>query len=312
MTDRRGNVSRSYFNRLLRQELVNVENDLHGNQIDDEADDTMVQDGIDADFVDEAAIDLDDGNVGEDNVIIGGDYVEAEHDNGLDSDDGDGEDIIIDGAGQNRYESDSDDENVRDIFDDLDDLIEIDNEGVGYDDDAEIDSLKKKLAKLVIKNKWSRDSVNELLLLLRENGHEELPKTRETLLHTPSIPIVPRVVHPGEYYHVGLKKCLKRCNYEFLTLQDFIEIDISIDGLSLSKSSKLKTWPILGAFPNKPDTSPFIIGTYVGYENPESIDDFLFDFIVEAQDALDNGVEVTPHLRSFLTGTFTYLANIGS
>lgn len=86
-------------------------------------------------------------------------------------------------------------------------------------------------------------------------------------------------------------------------------------------------WPILGAFPNKPNTSPFIIAAYVGYENPASIDDFLLDFVVEAQDAIENGVEVTPHLirkpfrirayicdapaRAFLTGTPSYVANIG-
>lgn len=338
MSDRRGNVSRSYFYRLVRQELVNVENDLHGlaDQIDEEADEIM--DGINGDDGGEAGghgrdasgTDSDDQmNENDVNINAEDDFVEAGHASGSDSDDRtDGEEIGD--AGHVRYLSDSDsDDEIVDYPDDLfdnEDAANGDNDG-GEDRDAEVESFKKKLAKLVIKNKWSRDSTNELLVLLRANGHDELPKTRETLLNTPSIPIIPRIVEPGEYYHFGLKKGLKRSNYEFLIHQEFIEIDVNIDGLSLSKSSRLKMWPILAAFPNKPDTSPFLIGAYVGHENPASIDDFLVDFIVEAQDALDNGVEVTHRLirkpfrirayicdapaRAFLTGTLNFAANIG-
>lgn len=140
----------------------------------------------------------------------------------------------------------------------------IDGSDAGAGSDAEVESFKLKLAKIVIKNKST-------LTIAKSKWARRAPKTRETLLHTPTIPIVPREVEPGENHHVGLKKSLQRSNYKFLIHQDIMEIDINIDDLSLSKSSKLKVWTILGAFPNKPDTSPFIIGTYVGYENPASI-----------------------------------------
>lgn len=122
MSDRRGNVSRSYFYRLVRQELVNVENDLHGlaDQIDEEADEIM--DGINGDDGGEAGghgrdasgTDSDDQmNENDVNINAEDDFVEAGHASGSDSDDRtDGEEIGD--AGHVRYlsDSDSDDEIV--------------------------------------------------------------------------------------------------------------------------------------------------------------------------------------------------------
>lgn len=228
---------------------------------------------------------------------------------------------------------------VRDIDEGGDDSDHIYDDGdISYDEDDnnegagdvirdEEEIFKSTLARIVIKYKFSRDATNEILRFLKENGHAFLPITRETLLHTPKIPILVRKIGDAEYFHVGLQKALHRCNYEFLIHQDVIEIDVNIDGLSLSKSSKLKTWPILGAFPNKPNISPFIIGAFVGYSNPPCIDDFLLEFVNEARNSLANGVEVTPQrirkpmsirayicyapARAFLTGTKSHVANIG-
>lgn len=129
------------------------------------------------------------------------------------------------------------------------------------------------------------------------------------------------------YYHIGLKKCLLRCNYEFLNTVDIIDIDINIDGLSLSISSLLKVWPILGAFTNRLNVSPFVIGAYVGYANPASINDFLIEFVDEVKEIQENGCEVTPRkimkqirinsyicdapARAFLAGVKSHLSLVG-
>lgn len=64
----------------------------------------------------------------------------------------------------------------------------------------------------------------------------------------------------------------------------------------MSKSSQLKLWPILCAFSGHPNTSPFIIGCYEGYGDPNNIELYLQEFIEEMKDILINGCEVTPQL----------------
>lgn len=192
----------------------------------------------------------------------------------------------------------SDDDNENDVNmvdpnDEVDYRTDDDNpiEDVFGDDEQLI--FKLNLAKWVRKNCIPRDATNDLLHLLKLNGHEDLPINRESLLNTPRLKIVPRECAPGEYYHFGLQKSIRRCNYDFLYECEFVELDINIDGLALSKSSKRKIWPILGGFVNKPNTSPIVIGAYTGNRDPKSIDDFLEDFANELRELLDHGIEVT-------------------
>lgn len=301
MTERRANLCRSYFGQLVRQELIQIEQNLHGDNQNVQIvvdDNDIVENFGNNDGVNNRGVEMPD----DDNRSVDDDIERAE--DGIVDDDSNEEVELY-------YTSDDNDNGSAD------------DDGSGEEDA----SFKTRLGRLVIENNFSRYATNQLLSLLIEFRHGDLPKTNETLLHTPHIPITVRKVYPGEYYHIGLKKSLQRCNYEFLIHQDVIEIDISIDGLSLSKSSKLKMWPILGAFPNKPNTSPFVIGAYTGYADPSSINDFLAEFVDEVRDLLENGIEVTPQLiwkpmkirayicdapaRAFLTGTFSHLANIG-
>ena len=50
--------------------------------------------------------------------------------------------------------------------------------------EEEPESLNKFLAKCALGNDWTHQSVDQLLLILRENGHKDLPKTARTLLKT--------------------------------------------------------------------------------------------------------------------------------
>lgn len=166
-------------------------------------------------------------------------------------------------------------------------------EEVEMDDEID-DAFKNQLAAFVRMFNVSCKGTKALLQLLRENGHSGLPKNRETLLGTPKHSIHPRICSPGHYYHYGLQKCLLRSNFSFLDTIDVVKIDINIDGVSLSKSSLLKLWPILGAFVDQPNVSPFLIGCYYGYEDPESIDDYIKESVDEMTEIRDNGCKVTP------------------
>lgn len=182
------------------------------------------------------------------------------------------------------------DVNVEDIDGDDGEFREVNNE-------IEVQrKFQQRLATWVRTHNISCVATEQLLKMLRENGHLYLPESRPTLLRTPKTPIVIKTCFPGRYYHFGLKKCLRRCNYSFLQNNNIVEIDINIDGVSLSKSSKLKMWPILGAFPGYPNTSPFLIGCYEGYADPNNVEVYLQEFVEEMTDILINGAEVTPQL----------------
>uniref|UniRef100_A0A1B0CHB2 Putative transposase domain-containing protein n=1 Tax=Lutzomyia longipalpis TaxID=7200 RepID=A0A1B0CHB2_LUTLO len=163
------------------------------------------------------------------------------------------------------------------------------NSDVDAEDDG-ISPLARNIAQYFIEDKTSRNMSEKLLRILREAGHTELPKCRSTLLGTPRDKISPRQVPPGEYIHFGLENTLQKFpKNSFLTNVESVEIDIGIDGLPLSKSSNIELWPILAAFPNKPEISPFVIGSWVGPSKPDDVDEYLLEFIDEINHLNERG-----------------------
>lgn len=113
------------------------------------------------------------------------------------------------------------------------------------------------------------------------NKLQDLLLDPRTLLETPKH-IVLREVPPGKYFHYGLRNALidilKIVNIN--TISKNIEININIDGLPLTKSSKSQFYPILGeVYPRI--FKPFVIGVYHGYSKPVDPNVFLNDFIEE-------------------------------
>lgn len=142
------------------------------------------------------------------------------------------------------------------------------------DDIEETEAPTKTLAEIVVKFNLSRNAIHALLAFIRNDlGHQNFPKSRNGLFKTSAKKIVTQKIGSGEYFHIGITNNLNKMNYEFLN-QANIQIDIGIDGLPLSKSSKLNLWPIVGAFVNQ-NVSPFVIGAFCGYKHPEDVDAFL-------------------------------------
>lgn len=71
---------------------------------------------------------------------------------------------------------------------------------------------------------------------------------------------------------------------------DYVKISINIDGLPLSNSSSQQFWPILGSV--FPYNNVFVIGLYHGTEKPVNVNDFLKDFVNEAKDMCENGINI--------------------
>jgi len=144
-------------------------------------------------------------------------------------------------------------------------------------------SLKSELACWVMDAHVSRESCNNLLALLRRHGCE-VPKDSRTLLKTPrTVPVTCKC--GGPYLYFGMQKvlhaaaCLGEC-------PDVLEIQVSVDGLPLFKSSNAQLWPILRSVNS---SKPMIIALYMGETKPKSVADYLEDFIAEVSELQANG-----------------------
>lgn len=163
------------------------------------------------------------------------------------------------------------------------------------DDDEEVNrSLSTDLAEWVAMSRTPIIHVNNLLQMMNFHGIEGLPMSCSTLMKTPTTKIIKRSVPPGEYFHFGIQNHIKKNKYPFLENIRECVIDIGIDGLKLFNSSSLSLWPIIGSFVDRPNTSPFIIGCYAGYKQPESSDVYLYDFALEVQKLMRDGIQLSP------------------
>ncbi|XP_039431072.1 uncharacterized protein LOC120414112 [Culex pipiens pallens] len=159
-------------------------------------------------------------------------------------------------------------------------------------DDRPSVPLKYRLAHFVSEFQLSVQATASLLGILRDEGLD-LPMCRATLLETPQVPIVPKIEPPGEYMHFGIQSCLSRLSEDpTVSSMEEIKLDINIDGLPISKNGRC-VWPILAAFPDVREISPFVIGCYSGVKEPSDFDSFLSDFVSEVNQLTRDGVEMT-------------------
>lgn len=114
------------------------------------------------------------------------------------------------------------------------------------DDEVEcIVSFKDQLRSWTVDNKISMNGLDELLRILRSNGHTELPKSYRSLLNTPrNIEI--KTFGDSKYWYRGIAACLKiiLCKLD----RDLeVKLKFNIDGLPIFNSSQLEFWPLLAS-----------------------------------------------------------------
>jgi len=150
-------------------------------------------------------------------------------------------------------------------------------------------SMEDKICQWAIQFNIKHNAVNGLLSCLKSHKcFNHFPIDSRTLLGTPSHKSKEiRTVHPGIYFHFGLEFGIVKFAPTNLSS---IEIAIGIDGLPLSKSSGAQFWPILAYIMNIPKKIVFLVGLYYGTVKPDDSNDFLLDFVQDANNLATNGI----------------------
>lgn len=156
-------------------------------------------------------------------------------------------------------------------------------------EDSEIENskdekLSKDLGKWAVRNNITSGAVDELLDIFSCNFPAcGLPRCSKTLLKTPINYEITKI-EGGEYFHFGLLKQLSfYCSLSSFKPKDsLIQINVGVDGLPISRSSKAQFWPILVCSQYLNNNSPFLVGLYFGKKSkPVSAKDFLGPFVEE-------------------------------
>lgn len=178
---------------------------------------------------------------------------------------------------------------------DTDFEIQSDTEGSSDCDSTEEDHIERMTEGLV---KWVGDyrithaALGGLLQILRD-FHPALPKDPRTLLRTKTtVPCVQ--LAGGSYCHFGITDSIeKTIAKDDLPEGDTISIKVNIDGLPLTKSSNMQLWPILAQVDNTQlNHEPMIIGAFSGSSKPSPVNDYLAQFVTEANNLYQRGIVV--------------------
>lgn len=166
------------------------------------------------------------------------------------------------------------------------------------DKDSKISELKLNLSRFILKHRVPVAQVADLLSILRAYGLD-LPKSRSGLLRVANRPLITRSVSSGECMYIGITKAISMSDFDHASDGEIV-CDFNIDGLPLYKSSRKSVWPILGAFANNKNVSPFVVGAWVGEGHPSSSDEFFKDFSKELKDLTSNGIQIGEITKKFI------------
>lgn len=148
--------------------------------------------------------------------------------------------------------------------------------------------IQSNLAAWAVECQISHTALKALFHILKQHScFSTFPIDPRTFLKTPRKQEV-RLVAPGIYYHFGLFNSLSNIITSTKNNDNCIKITINIDGLPISRSSPQQFWPILGSIYS--DKRVFTIGIYHGNAKPANTNDFLKDFVDEAKEMCENGL----------------------
>ena len=198
---------------------------------------------------------------------------------------------------EGRILSDSSSSCCSDRHSDFDESVEHENFEVDINAPSSPITLRKELATWATKHHCRRGPINELLEILRREGHS-LPKDSRTLLATP-MKITTSEKCGGQYVYLGIQRGVRQMLSKYpsyLQKHESIDLMINVDGLPLFKSSNSQFWPILGCFDG---LHVFVIALFYGETKPDSLEDYLHDFLEELDLLKLNGIEFNSQKLSF-------------
>ncbi|KAL0148339.1 hypothetical protein M9458_056319 [Cirrhinus mrigala] len=185
------------------------------------------------------------------------------------------------------------------------------NESLGSDleeeaeDDSRDLSLAAELSTWASEHQIKHNALDNLLKLLQRHGHNELPSTARTLLHTPRQLDV-KQISGMEYVYFPLTQKLQEALDSYspdATELHCLDLSFNIDGLPLYKSSKTCMWPVLCAVMLDPVTI-FPTALTSGLSRPTDLG-FLEDTVRELGHLMNHGIhyrgrKIKVNLRCFV------------
>lgn len=149
-------------------------------------------------------------------------------------------------------------------------------------------SLSSNLSDWALEGNVSHKCVSQLLKILHSH-HPELPCDARTLLGTvcDKTPILPMGKSHFMYFGLGSgpSDLLQVLNFNIPKLT----LTFNIDGQSPFKTGKMELWPIL-CMVDGIHHKPIIVCAYYGRGKPESSHDFMWMFVQELENLVNNGL----------------------
>lgn len=146
----------------------------------------------------------------------------------------------------------------------------------------------------ITSTKAKKKACNILLTYMKIKFGLDLPRDYRTLLRTPK-KSVPTYIGLGSYIHVGIGKALERYLTEANIPSTVTELNLQffVDGLKISRSTKSEFWIIMLNVRNKKIKyrAPKVVGVHHGEKKPEDFNEFLWPFVMELLDLLDDGIK---------------------
>lgn len=177
---------------------------------------------------------------------------------------------------------------------------ESENEAELQDDISRLSQLRKWALTHNITHPVLRDLLEICRKWLPRYG---FPSDPRTLLKTKRI-VQLQDIDGGQFYHFGLEVGLVKilCHKEFAQLNiSKVEVSLGIDGLPISKSSKLQFWPILcKIYGSLGDNNVFIVSLFCGTQKPKSLQEFLNPLVREIVNLNLSGVVVGDKKYQFI------------
>lgn len=177
---------------------------------------------------------------------------------------------------------------------------EMESQCVGDSVDCSKLTLADDLSQWFVRQNLSCGAMDDLLQVLSSHVPDSsLPKSYKTLLKTPlNYSIVS--IQGGFYHHFGIECRIRQFfKNHFVCLPDnrTILLQVGIDGVPISKSSRRQMWPILVRSKSILKNAPFLVGLYYSeLSKPENSSEYLRPFVEEIKLLATDGMELD-HVR---------------
>lgn len=155
-------------------------------------------------------------------------------------------------------------------------------------DDQSDESCRQKIRLLFAKFPFSFEQRREILKVFN-SIRRIAPKDPRTLMRTPR-ERCQFFIGSGTYVHLGLQKALSfhLRHADFSQLEE-IQVQLFVDGTSLSNSSSLQLWPILAKTIQPKIAQPFVVGMYSGTSKPKDVSMYLLKLVNDITDLYRSG-----------------------